>query len=134
VRFFVDDEASLDDPFAEDAYLRTVHLRALQELGFFLVPASRTWDRWISFSSEMFRRVVSTLGGMPAAALFRQLRHRLVATMCRQSYLCLETRRMIPVLSFHLLLLYQLQLSSQKTLKISSTLSNYRGPPLFLLV
>jgi len=76
VRFFVDDEASLGDPFAEGAYLRTVHLRALQELGFFLVPASRTWDRWISFSSELFRRVVTTLGGMPAAAV-RQERERL---------------------------------------------------------
>lgn len=76
VRFFVDDEATLGDPFAEDAYLHTVHVRALQELGFFLVPASRTWDKWISFSSELFRRVVSTLGGMPAAAV-RQERDRL---------------------------------------------------------
>lgn len=76
VRFFVDDEAALGDPFAEDVYLRTVHVRALQELGFFLVPASRTWDKWISFSSELFRRVVSTLGGMPAAAV-RQERERL---------------------------------------------------------
>ena len=76
VRFFVDDEATIDDPFAEDSYLRTVHLRALQGLGFFLVPASRTWDRWISFSSELFRRVVSTLGGIPAAAV-RQERQRL---------------------------------------------------------
>ena len=76
VRFFVDDEAALGDPFAEDVYLRTVHVRALQELGFFLVPASRTWDKWISFSSDLFRRVVSTLGGMPAAAV-RQERERL---------------------------------------------------------
>ena len=76
VRFFVDDETTIDDPFSEDSYLRTVHLRALQELGFFLVPASRTWDRWISFSSELFRRVVATLGGMPAAAV-RQERQRL---------------------------------------------------------
>lgn len=76
VRFFVDDEVTLGDPFAEDAYLRTVHVRALQELGFFLVPASRTWDKWISFSSELFRRVVATLGGIPAAAVRRE-RHRL---------------------------------------------------------
>lgn len=76
VRFFVDDEAALGDPFAEDVYLRTVHVRALQELGFFLVPASRTWHKWISFSSDLFRRVVSTLGGMPAAAV-RQERERL---------------------------------------------------------
>ena len=66
IRFFVDDEATLGDPFAEDAHLRTIHTKILQELGFFLVPASRTWDRWISFSSELFRRVVATRGDMPA--------------------------------------------------------------------
>ncbi|MDH4980935.1 AAA family ATPase [Hyphomicrobium sp. D-2] len=69
LRFFVDDEATLGDPFAEDAHLRTIHTKAFQELGFFLVPASRTWDRWISFSSELFRRVVATRGDMPAQAV-----------------------------------------------------------------
>ena len=69
IRFFVDDEATLGDPFAEDAHLRTIHTKILQELGFFLVPASRTWDRWISFSSELFRRVVATRGDMPAQAV-----------------------------------------------------------------
>ena len=69
VRFFVDDEATLGDPFAEDAHLRTIHTKVLQELGFFLVPASRTWDRWISFSSELFRRLVATRGDMPAQAV-----------------------------------------------------------------
>lgn len=76
IRFFVDDEATLADPFAEDAHLRTIHLKVLQELGFFLVPASRTWDRWISFSSELFRRVVATRGDMPAQAV-RTERQRL---------------------------------------------------------
>lgn len=76
VRFFVDDEATLGDPFAEDAHLRKIPGKTLQELGFFLVPASRTWDRWISFSSELFRRVVATLGGMPAQAV-RSERDRL---------------------------------------------------------
>ncbi len=69
LRFFVDDEATLGDPFAEDAHLRTIHSKVLQELGFFLVPASRTWDRWISFSSELFRRLVATRGDMPAQAV-----------------------------------------------------------------
>ena len=76
VRFFVDDDEDLDDPFADDAYLRTVHTRTLQKLGFFLVPATRTWDRWISFSSELFRRVVATRGGMPAQTV-RAERERL---------------------------------------------------------
>jgi putative ATP-dependent endonuclease of OLD family len=69
VRFFVDDEATLGDPFSADTPVRAVRSKTLQELGFFLVPASRTWDRWISFSSELFRRVVSTRGGMPAQAV-----------------------------------------------------------------
>lgn len=76
VRFFVDDEDTLGDPFAEDAHLRTIQTKLLQELGFFLVPASRTWDRWISFSSELFRRVVATRGGMPAQTV-RAERQRL---------------------------------------------------------
>lgn len=76
IRFFVDDEATLEDPFDEDAHLRTIHTKTLQELGFFLVPASRTWDRWISFSSELFRRVVATRGDMPAQAV-RAERQRL---------------------------------------------------------
>ena len=69
IRFFVDDEDTLGDPFAEDTHLRPIRTKILQELGFFLVPASRTWDRWISFSSELFRRVVATRGGMPAQAV-----------------------------------------------------------------
>jgi energy-coupling factor transporter ATP-binding protein EcfA2 len=76
LRFFVDDKGTLGDPFAEDAHLRTVRAKALQEMGFFLVPASRTWDRWISFSSELFRRVVATRGEMPAQAV-RSERQRL---------------------------------------------------------
>jgi hypothetical protein len=76
IRFFVDDEATLGDPFADDAHLRMIQPKALQELGFFLVPASRTWDRWISFSSELFRRVVATRGDMPAQAV-RAERQRL---------------------------------------------------------
>ena len=76
IRFFVNDEATLGDPFAEDAHLRTIRTKVLQKLGFFLVPASRTWDRWISFSSELFRRVVATRGDMPAQAV-RAERQRL---------------------------------------------------------
>jgi putative ATP-dependent endonuclease of the OLD family len=76
IRFFVDDEESLGDPFAEQAHLRTLQGRVIQELGFYLVPVSRTWDRWISFSSELFRRVVATLGGVPAKAV-RTERQRL---------------------------------------------------------
>lgn len=36
------------------------------------MPASRTWDRTISFGSELFRRVVSYVGGRPAAAVLAE--------------------------------------------------------------
>lgn len=75
-RFFVDDEATLGDPFHEDASLTPISSKTLQELGFFMVPASRTWDKWISFTSELFRRLVATLGGLPATAI-RDARERL---------------------------------------------------------
>jgi putative ATP-dependent endonuclease of OLD family len=44
----------------------------IRRIGFFLVPASRTWDRTISFGSELFRRVVSYVGGKPAAAVLTE--------------------------------------------------------------
>lgn len=69
VRFFVDD-ADLD-VFADDAY-QAVPSRLLRELGFFLVPASRTWDRVISFGSELFRRVVTSGDGLPAQAILAE--------------------------------------------------------------
>jgi energy-coupling factor transporter ATP-binding protein EcfA2 len=69
MRFFVDDD-EFGDPFAEGGHLQPVRARVLQELGFFLATATRTWDRWISFSSEsLFRRIVGTLGGLPAEAI-----------------------------------------------------------------
>jgi hypothetical protein len=76
VRFFVDDEATLGDPFHEDTVVTPISSKTLQELGFFMVPASRTWDKWISFTSELFRRLVATLGGLPATAI-RDARERL---------------------------------------------------------
>lgn len=67
-RYFYDD-ANLDDPFNEESSVTPVPIALIKELGFFLVPASRTWDRMISFSSELFRRAVSYAGGNPAATV-----------------------------------------------------------------
>jgi putative ATP-dependent endonuclease of OLD family len=51
----------LDDPdvdiFAEESFV-PVPARLIRELGFFLIPASRSWDRMLSFGSELFRRVI----------------------------------------------------------------------------
>ncbi|OAF13480.1 chromosome partitioning protein [Bradyrhizobium centrolobii] len=60
------------DPFADDAAIEQVPADLIRRLGFFLVPASRTWDRTISFGSELFRRVVSYVGGKPAAAVLAE--------------------------------------------------------------
>lgn len=68
-RFYVDDDSDVGDPFREDAGVRKVSGRTLQDIGFFLVPAARSWDRWISFTSELFRRVVATAGRVPAGAV-----------------------------------------------------------------
>lgn len=75
LRFYVDDDTDIGDPFDDDAHLRPVRTKTLQELGFFLVPATRTWDRWMSFSSELFRKVIAATGGLPAAAV-REERQR----------------------------------------------------------
>ncbi|WP_239450550.1 ATP-dependent nuclease [Loktanella sp. S4079] len=72
----MDDEATLGDPFHEDTVVTPISSKTLQEIGFFMVPASRTWDKWISFTSELFRRLVATLGGLPASAI-RDARERL---------------------------------------------------------
>jgi putative ATP-dependent endonuclease of OLD family len=68
VRYFYDDEAD-DDPFSEETTVSPFPMALIKELGFFLVPASRTWDRMISFNSELFRRAVAYAGGNPATAV-----------------------------------------------------------------
>ena len=68
-RFYVDDDSDIGDPFDDETHVRTVRGRTLQEVGFFLVSATRTWDRWISFSSELFRKVITATGGVPAKAV-----------------------------------------------------------------
>ena len=74
-RYFYDADI---DPFQEDAAIATIPSELIRQVGFFLVPASRTWDRTISFGSELFRRVVSYVGGRPAIAVLRE-RERLRA-------------------------------------------------------
>jgi predicted ATPase len=67
VRYFHDDDDVID-PF-NDELISTIPARIIRELGFFLVPASRTWDRVVSFGSELFRRVVASAGGQPAGSV-----------------------------------------------------------------
>lgn len=69
IRFFVDDDSDTGDAFDEENPVRPVRGKALRDLGFFLVSATRTWDRWISFSSDLFRKVIAANGEVPAAAV-----------------------------------------------------------------
>lgn len=71
IRYFVDSDLDID-PFDENSFIENFPMSLLKETGFFLVPASRTWDKMLSFSSELFRRVVLTVGSVPAQAILKQ--------------------------------------------------------------
>lgn len=65
-RYFHDDEGP--DIFAEEGFV-SVPVRLIREIGLFLIPASRSWDRMLSFGSELFRRVIRATGGLPAETI-----------------------------------------------------------------
>ncbi len=69
-RYFYDHDHPVD-PFADDNPTG-VPPRLVQDLGFYLVRASRTWDRTLSFSSELFRRTVRTAAAQPSAAVLSE--------------------------------------------------------------
>jgi putative ATP-dependent endonuclease of OLD family len=71
IRYFVDGEND-NDPFDDESFIERFPSSLLRETGFFLVPAARTWDKMLSFSSELFRRVVTTIGAVPAKAILNQ--------------------------------------------------------------
>ncbi len=66
-RYFHDDEEQVD-PFDDDHVARFPD-RLLQEIGFFVLPARRTWTAIVSFTSELFRKAVATVGGIPSDAI-----------------------------------------------------------------
>jgi energy-coupling factor transporter ATP-binding protein EcfA2 len=71
VRYFHDDD-EVDDPFADDVMLTPVPIRLLGEIGYFVLPARRTWEGVTSFNSELFRRTVSDVAGIPATEILQQ--------------------------------------------------------------
>jgi len=75
VRYFYD-AAHDDDPFADDSPVVPLPIGLIKELGLFLVPANRTWDRMMSFGSDLFRKTVAYVGGNPAEAVLAE-RNRL---------------------------------------------------------
>lgn len=70
LRYFHDDDDTVD-PFDEDAVNQFPN-RLLNEIGFFVLPVRRTWEATVSFASELFRRAVATLGGIPAQTLLAE--------------------------------------------------------------
>lgn len=66
-RYFHDDDA-IGDVFDEEIWT-PVPATLIRDIGLFLIPANRTWDRIISFGSELFRRVVASGDGPPAEAV-----------------------------------------------------------------
>ncbi len=70
IRYFYDDD-EMGDVF-NDELSTTFPARLIREVGFFLVPATRTWDRMVSFGSELFRRVVAASNGQPSESVIAE--------------------------------------------------------------
>lgn len=70
LRYFLDHEEPFD-PFVEDSPA-LVPGKLIQELSFYLVRASRTWDRVFSWGNELFKRTVLAAAAQPAAALLAE--------------------------------------------------------------
>lgn len=71
LRYFHDDDCFLD-PFDEEGSLALVPHRLLSEIGYFVLPARRTWDAVASFNSDLFRRTVLSSAGIPAKTILDQ--------------------------------------------------------------
>ncbi len=69
-RYFHDDDA-VGDVFDDEVSV-AVPGRLIRDMGLFLIPASRTWDKVVSFGSELFRRVVAAQGAQPAASVIAE--------------------------------------------------------------
>lgn len=70
LRYFHDHDDPID-PFAEDSPA-LVPGKLIQELSFYLVRASRTWDKVFSWGNELFKRTVMAAAAQPATALLAE--------------------------------------------------------------
>lgn len=92
LRYFHDDDA-VGDVFAEES-VTTFSARVIRDTGFFLVPAARTWDRTVSFGSELFRRVIASGDGQPSESVLSE-RDRLRAPQERLE----QDERLAPIVN-----------------------------------
>jgi len=70
VRYFHDHDEPID-PFADEAPA-PVPGKLIQELSFYLVRASRTWDKVFSWGNELFKRTVLAAAAQPSVALLAE--------------------------------------------------------------
>lgn len=70
IRYFHDDDNPID-PFDGDNPV-LVPGRLIQQFGYFLVRANRTWEKVLSWGSELFRRTVQVAAAQPSVAILAE--------------------------------------------------------------
>lgn len=70
IRYFHDDDETID-VFLEDA-VQQVPRSLYDDIGYYVLPAQRTWEASVSFASELFRKSVATVGGIPAETILNE--------------------------------------------------------------
>ena len=70
IRYFHDDD-DIEDPFLDDA-VQPIPNWLFDDIGYYVLPARRTWEAAASFASELFRKAVATVGGIPAEIILQE--------------------------------------------------------------
>ncbi len=70
IRYFHDHDNPID-PFSGDSPV-PVPGKLIQQFGYFLVRANRSWDKVFSWGSELFRRTVHVAAAQPSAAILAE--------------------------------------------------------------
>jgi len=70
IRYFHDDD-DVEDPFLDDA-VQQIPTRLFDDIGYYVLMARRTWEGAVSFGSELFRKAVATVGGIPAQTVLEE--------------------------------------------------------------
>ena len=70
IRYFHDDD-DVEDPFLDDV-VQPIPTRLFDDIGYYVLPARRTWEAVATFASELFRKAVATAGGIPAQTILQE--------------------------------------------------------------
>lgn len=70
IRYFHDDD-EVEDPFLDDA-VQFFPTKLYDDIGYYVLPARRTWEAAASFASDLFRKAVATVGGIPAQTILEE--------------------------------------------------------------